>query len=182
MFLFRVLVSSITCKKLSITIVNSLSLKYKLTSWVWVCVYVCLRVRVTEWVSCHSIGRQLKFHLWFLRPQNINNWTDTVLTVARLHASRLQQTRTTLRHKQRSSGEWRQLRTGRVAKLAAALYRSLRSKRDGVFSWPWSLQLGDGCCAVSCNDHFLLNSMWTCSVRTACRSQRDGTLQSQPHL
>jgi hypothetical protein len=68
-----------------------------------------------------------------------------IVAATKFHASRSQQTHTTLQHEQRSPGEWRQLRIHTVLKLAT-LYRWLRAARygDEVLPWPWSMQFGDG--------------------------------------
>jgi hypothetical protein len=53
---------------------------------------------------------------------------NAIIAVTKLHASRSQQNHTTLQHKQRSPGEWQQLRTRSVAKLTT-LYWCLRAAR-----------------------------------------------------
>jgi hypothetical protein len=59
---------------------------------------------------------------------------DATATVTKLYTSRSQQNRTTLQHEQRSPGEWRQLRTPSVAKLAT-LYWWLEPRGKGVKSF-----------------------------------------------
>jgi hypothetical protein len=77
----------------------------------------------------------------------------TTAAVTRLHASRSQKNRATLQHEQRSPGEWRQLKTRSVAKLAT-LNWWLKTVRKGgggvckVFPWPRSTQFGDGCYTI----------------------------------
>jgi hypothetical protein len=73
------------------------------------------------------------------------NITTSVVAVTKLYASRSQQNRTTLQHEQRSPGEWRQLRTRSVSRLAT-MYCWLRATRkgEGVRPWSWSMQFGDG--------------------------------------
>jgi hypothetical protein len=58
----------------------------------------------------------------FNQRQKIEIKCLTTVAVTKMHASRSQENRTTLQHEQRSSGEWRPLRTSSVAKLAT-LYR-----------------------------------------------------------
>jgi hypothetical protein len=75
-------------------------------------------------------------HKWYCRYSCISFPTiiAPIVAVTKLNTSRSQQNRTTLQHKQRRPGEWRQLRTRNVTKLAT-LYCLLRAAVQGKKSF-----------------------------------------------
>jgi hypothetical protein len=98
----------------------------------WIGSNVIIFQRFGKHCSCHIQGED----------GNCSVRRNVTVAVTKLHASRSQQNRTALQHKQRSQGEWRQLRTSSRATLDWCL-RPPR-KGGGVLPWPWSMKFGDG--------------------------------------
>jgi hypothetical protein len=83
-----------------------------------------------------------------------------------------QKNRATLQNEQWSPGEWRQLRTSGVAKLAA-LYSCLSAtwwwcRCLEVFPWPWRLQFSDGYCTAG---YLSTKYAWFSRLVSSIRSQ-----------